>query len=105
MDCDVPKKNVEKLRVVSVQNASDGGQFSAGNLPRLIVNLSEPEAPQKVGRRLFDDIDLIERKPVGIFSLLGNDHRLDAPKRGDLPVDVQHLRLEKCRAVKSNDRL
>ena len=54
-------------------------------------------------RRFSDDVDLVERKLFGILALLSDDDWLDAPKSGDLPVDVQHLRLEKSRAVKSGD--
>ena len=35
----------------------------------------------------------IERESLGILALLGNDNRNDAPKTGNLPVDVKHLRL------------
>ena len=52
-----------------------------------------------------DDVDLIERKPVQVLAFLRDDNWLDAPKSRDLPVDVQHLRLEKGRAVEGDDRL
>jgi hypothetical protein len=95
---------VKKLRVLSIQNATNGSQFCARNLPRLVANLPKPKASQKMKGWPFDGVDPIEWEFVGIFSLLGYGDRLDPPKRGDLPVDVQHLRFEKCRAVKGGDR-
>ena len=51
-----------------------------------------------------DDLDLVEWKLLRIFALLRDNERLDACEGRDLPVDMQHLRLEKSRAVKSGDR-
>ena len=55
--------------------------------------------------RFCDDIDLIERKQVRIFTLLRDHDWVKAAEAGYLPVDVQHLRLEKRRAIKGGDRL
>jgi len=56
-------------------------------------------------RRFCDDVDLIERKQVRIFTLLRDHDWVKAAEAGYLPVDVQHLRLEKGRAIKGGDRL
>ena len=55
--------------------------------------------------RFCYDVDRIERKQVRIFTLLRDDDWVKAAEAGYLPVDVQHLRLEKRRAIKSGDRL
>src|SRR6266478_2332017 len=55
-------------------------------------------------RRFCDDVDLIERKQVRIFTLLRDHDWVKAAEAGYLPVDVQHLRLEKGRAIKGGDR-
>jgi len=67
--------------------------------------LSEPETPQKMQGRFCYDVDRIERKQVRIFTLLRDDDWVKAAEAGYLPVDVQHLRLEKRRAIKGGDRL
>src|SRR5713226_4519702 len=54
-------------------------------------------------RRFSNDLDLIERKLVRILALLPDDESLNSPKPGNLPVDVQHLRLEERRAIKGDD--
>src|SRR5947207_3556071 len=73
-------------------------------MPGFFLNLPKPETQPKVHRRFSDDVDLIERKLLRILALLRDDNWLDPAKSGDLPVDVQHLRLEKSRAVKGGDR-
>src|SRR5438067_6994800 len=55
-------------------------------------------------RRLCDDVDLIERKARRVFAFSGDDYRGNALKRRDLPVDVQHLRFQKRRAIAGDDR-
>src|SRR5215471_14510749 len=104
MDRDVPEKNVQELRVLSLQNFGDGAHFALRNLPWLVANLSKPEATQKMERGFLDEMDLIERKRFGVLAFLGDDDRLNLSEPGDLPVDVQHLRLEKCRAIECGNR-
>src|ERR1700736_4856553 len=55
-------------------------------------------------RRFSGDVDLIERKPVHMLAFLRDDNWLDPPKSRDLPINVQHLRLEKRRTVEGDDR-
>src|SRR5205807_8836285 len=64
----------------------------------------KPKTPEEMDGRLTDDLDPVERKFLGVFALLRDDDRLDPPQGGDLSVDMQHLRLKKGRAVKSDDR-
>ena len=58
-----------------------------------------------MSRRSWNDVDLIQRELLRILALLRDDDWLNPAKSGDLPVDVQHLRLEKRRAIKGGDRL
>src|SRR5262249_742920 len=104
MDRDVAEKNVQELRVLSLQNFGDGAHFARRNLPRLVANLSEPETTQKMERGLFDETDLIEGKRFGVLAFLSDNDGLKLLESGNLPVDVKHLRLEKCRAIKCDDR-
>src|SRR2546428_811473 len=56
-------------------------------------------------RRWFASfVDRIKREAVGFFTLPRDNDGTDALEGSDLPVDVVHFRLEKCRAVKCNDR-
>jgi len=56
-------------------------------------------------RRFWDDVDLIEWKAARILAFLSDDNRRDALERDYLPVDVQHLRFQKRRAITGDDRV
>src|SRR5207253_1075760 len=66
--------------------------------------LPKPEASQKMCCRFSDNIDRLEREEIGVLTLLRDDNRADACQSGNLPIDMQHLRLEKCCAVRCNSR-
>src|SRR5438045_8950821 len=74
-----------------------------GNLPWLVAQLSKPEATQEMRRRLRDDVDPFKWIAVGLLALL-RDHDWPASLQGSyLPVDVQHLRFKKRRAITGDD--
>jgi hypothetical protein len=73
-------------------------------LPRFIAQLAKPKAAQKMQRRFWDNVDLIEWKAARIFAFLSDNNWGDALERGDLPVDVPHLRFQKRRAITGDDR-
>ncbi len=104
MDRDVTEKNVQKLRAFPVQNRGDRPYFPHRQLPGLVANLPKPEAPQKMSGRFLDNLDFLERKLFRILPFLRDHDRLHALETGDLPIDVQHLRLEKGCAVKRDYR-
>src|SRR5207244_11629819 len=62
MSCDMPEKNMEKLRVFAAENFGHTRDFALGKLPRLVAQLSAPEAPQKIPRRFGDDAELSKRE-------------------------------------------
>ena len=86
------------------QNIYQRARFARRNMPWLIAQLAKPEAAQKMQRRFWDDVDLIEWKAGRIFALLSDDNRRDALERADLPVDVPHLRFQKRRAIRGDNR-
>ena len=53
---------------------------------------------------LRDDMNSLEWKALGIFPFLRDHYRSASFQRCDLPVNMQHLRLEKRRAVTSDNR-
>jgi hypothetical protein len=55
-------------------------------------------------RRPRHDVDLLEREFFRVLAFLGDDVRPDPAERGNLPVDVEHLRFQEGRAIKRNDR-
>ena len=63
------------------------------------------KASQKGLLRLGKQFDIPERIKLGALPFLGHHKRLIPLQRADLPVNVQHLRLEKRGAVAGNNRL
>ena len=94
-----------KLRIRLLQNSSKSVDLDPRNLPRPVEQLPKPKSPQEMCRRFADDVNGLKREEIGIFPFLRDHDRPDALERGDLPVDVQHLRLEKRRAIRGDDWL
>ena len=70
----------------------------------MIEKLPKPKAPEKMCGRFTYNIDAVKRKLRGVLQFLGEDNRPDPLQGSELPVDMQHLRFEKRRAVTSNNR-
>jgi hypothetical protein len=54
--------------------------------------------------RFGNDVDALEWIAIGILAFLRNHHWSASFQTGDLPVDMQHLRFEKRRAITSDNR-
>src|SRR5215831_6953132 len=103
MHSDLPKVDVQKTRVRFTENAEQLPQFRLGNLPWLSAYLPKPKAPQEMRARLGNNVSAFERIALRIFAFLRNHHRSTSFQGSDLPIDMQHLRFEKRRAITSND--
>ena len=55
-------------------------------------------------RRLGDNVDRFKWVAGGLLALLRDDDRPASLQGSDLPIDVQHLRFKKRRAITSDDR-
>ena len=75
MDGDVPKVNVQKPGVGLFQDPKQRAKLATRNLPGFIAQLAKPKAAQKMGRRFWNNVDLIERKTLGVFAFLSDDNR------------------------------
>src|SRR5437868_11612706 len=104
MHGDVPEINVKQLRVHFATNRGQLPHFRWRNLPGRVLHLFEPEPANEMRRWFSDDRDFLEWIPLGFLALLRDHERLNALERSDLPVDVQHLRLEKSRAITGDYR-
>ena len=99
MDGDMPEINVEQLRIVAIENCPQLLLFTARDLPRRVLKLLEPEPAQEMSWRFADNLNGRKWESRRLLTFL-RDHDWTEPlQRRDLPVDVQHLRLEECRAV------
>jgi hypothetical protein len=66
--------------------------------------LPEPNTAQEMRRRLGNNLDCLKWITLGLFAFLRDHDRNASFQGGDLPVDMQHLGLEKRRAITSDDR-
>src|SRR5689334_15822085 len=104
MDSDVTEENVQQLRVLPIQDRGNRLHFRSRKLPRFVTNLSKPKTPKKMGRRFFDEIEFFEWKFFRMLPLLRDNDRPNSTQPIDLPIDVQHLQLEKSRTIKRDNR-
>ncbi|PYL75328.1 MAG: hypothetical protein DMF26_08500 [Verrucomicrobia bacterium] len=66
--------------------------------------MPEPKAPQEVRSPLRQDANRFKWITLRILAFLRDHHRRASFQTGDLPVDMQHLRFEKRRAITSDNR-
>src|SRR5436309_15503731 len=104
MDGDLTEINVQNASIDSTQGAKQRAQFSVRNLPRHVAQLPVPKAPEKMCCRLGNKVDAIKRKALSLFALLCNYHRRASFQSRDLPVDMEHFRFQKRRAITSDNR-
>ena len=101
MDGNVAEKHVQEHGLFALNHRENTPGFRVRNLPRMAGSLFR-STRQKSPRRALDDFDAIDR-PIS-FALLSYDNRPEGSQADDVPVDVQHFRLEKCRAEKRDRR-
>ena len=103
MHRDMTEINVEQARVGPGQDLHQRFELDARDLPWLVEQLPKPEAPQKVRSGFVHNIDRIEWENIDVLAFLRDYNRPNALEGGDLPVDVQHLRLQECRTIRCDD--
>ena len=103
MDGDVAEVDVEEARVGGVEDAADFRCFAGGKLPGRVAQLPIPNTAEEVAAGFRHDVDGIEWEALGFFALLRDDDGTHAFERRDLPVDVEHLRFKKGRAIGRDD--
>jgi hypothetical protein len=59
----------------------------------------QPTVDEQIRASLWNNLYIGERKSLGVLNLLGHDKSVDPAKRLYLPVNMQHLRLEKAGAI------
>ena len=104
MDRDVSEINVQELRLVLREHILEPTYFGVRYLPGRVLQITKPKAAQEMRDRFSNQTDRIEGEARGFLTLLRDYDRTETLQRGDLPVDVQHLRLEKRRAIAGDNR-
>jgi len=96
--------DMQQSRLRVFQDAQQVSRLIPRNVPRDIAQLSIPNSAEKLSGRPRHYRHWLKGKLVGVFTLLRDHDRPDALQGCDLPVDVEHLRLEECRAVRRDHR-
>ena len=99
VDSDLAKVNVQEASVGSTQEAQQGTQLCIRNLPWRVADLPEPKPPQEMCCRLGKNLDRLKWEALGLLAFLCDDHWSASFQGGDLPINMQHLRLQKRRAI------
>jgi hypothetical protein len=95
--------DVEQLCVYVSERALQGAGFARRNFPRPMGDLFKPNPSQKMQRGFRYDTNILDWKTLGILAFPRDNDRSHSLKGNDLPVDVEHLRFEKGRAIGCND--
>ena len=105
LDPNVPEIDMQHGTVHPLNLCGDPARFRAVDHDRAIADLLHPDAAQAVSGRFGQHRQgvRVKGKPRGFLPFLAEHHRPPAPQRGDLPVDVEHLRLEKSGAILDGD--
>ena len=74
MNRDMSEINMQKLRLILMEQALNPVHFATRDLPGGVPQSSKPEPAQKMGRRLSNDEDRFEWKPLCFLSLLRDDN-------------------------------
>src|SRR5205814_6756373 len=91
--------NVHEIGATPFQERSQELIFSPVNNGRTPLHEFKPSVTQKIHALLWNNFDIRKRETFCVLQLLGHDKGLDPPQPFYLPIDVQHLRLEKARAI------
>src|SRR5205814_10065869 len=99
----VAKINMHQISAAPRQERSQHPVFSSIDLRRTPFNELEPSVAQKIHPLLWNNFDIGKRKPLCVLQLLGHNESVNPTQRFYLPVNVQHFRLEKARAIARYD--
>lgn len=105
VDARVTEVDVEDVGVAPFQDAGEGSVFAAVDDRRFAADVFEPEAAEEIAADWRNGFDVIERVAVGAAAFFGHHEGFPSLQAGDLPVDVEHLRLEEGCAVAGDDGL
>jgi hypothetical protein len=101
---DVPEINVHELRVRAPKFIAQPVRLGSVNHDRLPKDSLLPEASQLMGARLREDRHIIKGKTLRILALLAKHHGFPRLQSRDLPINMQHLRLEKGNNVLNSNK-
>src|SRR6187401_1829441 len=103
MHANMPEIDVQYFCPRAMQRRQRPARFTTIDRDRPATHRLLPKPPKLVCTRLAQHGHVIERKLPLPFSPLTKDRRMPRAQRSDLPIDMQHLRLEEGDDVLRSD--
>src|SRR5688500_12761997 len=103
MHAGVAEINVHQVSAPPLKQPGEHLVFTAVKDRRLLLHKLEPAMAQRVAVRLRDQLNVVKGKELDVLERLRHDERFILVQRPDLPVNVQHFRLQKGGAVTGYD--
>ena len=103
MHIGMSKIDVHHIGTAPAENGNEHLIFAAINERRAAFDELHPPVAEQIAVWPRNSFDVVKAKASGVLDLLCHDEGLGASKRCYLPVDVQHLRLQKGCAITGND--
>ena len=103
MDTGIPEIDVHEVGIAPDQDPADQIEFATVNERRCAREVFQTAPFQRADTRLIEKLDIGERIPAGVFAESGDNEGVNTLKRGDLAVNVEHLRFEKISAKTGNE--
>src|SRR5437016_1047273 len=95
----VAEINVHQIGSVAPQQRVQRLILAAINNRRPPFDEFQPTVHKQVSAPLRNHFDVVKRKSLSILDFFGDDKSVHAAQRPYLPIDVQHLRLQKTRTI------
>src|SRR5882724_737365 len=99
----VAEINMHQINAAPRQKRSQHLVLPSIDHRRSPFNELEPSVAQKIHPLLWNDFDVGKWKPLRVLQLFGHNKGINPTQCFYLPVNVQHLRLEKARAIARYD--
>ena len=99
----IPEIDVHKIRVAPEEDAPDKIKFAAVDDCGRAGKIFQPATFERVDARFVEEFDIRKRITIGVFAKPGNDERVGQAERSDLPINVEHLRLQEISAETSDE--
>ena len=103
MYADVTKIDVQQPGIDPQQQVAQVARFRSIDRHWPPADLLLPDSSERMGPRFGDEKNVGAGELFRVLAFLGDDHRMPLAQRGDLSIDVQHLRLQKSHNVLRGD--
>src|SRR5438552_9597484 len=104
MHSGVSKINMHHIGSAPTEDRDQHLIFAPIDQRRAALDKFHPAVTEQISVWPRNSFDVVKGKASGMFDLLRHDEGLRPPKGSDLPVNVQHFRLQKGGAITGNNK-